>query len=352
MAPEIDGPVLTQLRAALVKQAIRQLADTHEAEDVAQDALIALCTTSASFTDLDHVAAYARRTVHNLCVDRIRRRVRYVALEDADGPYDTLEHDVVNRDVLAAVVVALAEINPAYARVLVASTDVGRNHAAIALLTGVSLRNVRHGLDRGTKALKARLVAAGHSIPAVLSPVPLRSIVARFRAAGRGRRALTGAAIVGALPALLLLLPQVLGPSGKNPEAGLTRDARAVVGSIDSVGNAPTRSHGRITTAFDPFNDVVFAHDAARLLGSTHELKNDQCVLVAAHGVCQTDPNPSYVYYTVKVPKQTGVPDIQVYGSDLPPCGSTVPDNPEITCEHAHPPAPAPVPTPIGPHTP
>lgn len=172
MAPRLDDPVLTHLRAALVKQAIGQLADEHEAEDVAQDALVALCTTTTPFSDLDHVAAYSRRTVHNLCVDRIRRRVRYVALEHADGTYNSLEQDVIGREEIAAVVSALAEINPVYARVLVASTDVGRSHAAIAAAAGVSPRNVRHGLDRGRKALKARLAASGHAIPASWFPCP------------------------------------------------------------------------------------------------------------------------------------------------------------------------------------
>lgn len=352
MGATLDETALALLRPALVKQAHRQLRDEHEAEDVAQDALVALCTTTTCFSDLDHVTAYARRTVHNLCVDRIRRRIRHVGLESADHSYDTLEHEVITRDVIAAVVIALAEINPIYAQVLVASTDIGRNHAEIAAVTGVSLRNVRHGLDRGAKALKAKLVAAGHTVPAVLTPLPFQQLLARLKATSQSRRTLNGTAIAGALPALLLLLPHFVGPVARERQTAIDENLPAVVHSVDTSGVPVPAVGRRLVTLVDPFNDAAFAQDAAKLLGSTDKLKPDQCALIGGHGVCQTDPNPAYRYYTVNVPSQTGLPDIQVYGSDLPPCDSTVPENPEITCEQGHPPVPMPIPTPSRPTTP
>jgi RNA polymerase sigma-70 factor (ECF subfamily) len=332
----LDDSALLVLRAALVQQARRQLRDEHEAEDVAQDALIAICSAQMTFQDLDHVTAYARRTVHNLCVDRIRRRIRHVALENADAAVDTVEEEVLSRELMAAVAAALAQINPAYAQVLVASSDLGRNHAAIAAATGVSLRNVRHGLDRGVKTLRAQLAAAGHTIGGITLPGAVQAARTFLSRPGRAKGLALGAPAL-VLPLILVLLPP--GSTGGSapaqaPPTGPLVDPRTI-GMDGAIAVGRARSVLR-TSALDAL-DAAFDHDRKKLLSSSKQLHPDECHLVGGHGICKTTPDPSWQYYTVNVPDNPYVPDFQVWGDWMPPCDDTVPANPVLTCEPAHP---------------
>jgi RNA polymerase sigma factor (sigma-70 family) len=325
----LDEGELARLRPALVTQARRQLQDEHEAEDVAQDALIALCNTTTRFTDLDHVTAYARRTVHNLCVDRVRRRARHVGLEQAEDSYDPVERAVITRDEIAAVVAALAQINPVYARVLIASTHVGRDHAEIAALTGVSARNVRHGLDRGTKALRARLAAVGHGLGAVVMPLPslFRSLFASVRA--KGPALVAAPAVI--LPTFLLLVPA--GVAGdQRGSISLGRGATnggvvvtTLVASQQRGGPAPAHRGGLVRQL-----DSAFATDGARLLRHDADVAGaGHCYTAAGHGACPGETAPGD-YITVPMPVG---PPIQAH-AEMVPC-STLPTNPVTQCEPA-----------------
>lgn len=342
-----DDSVLPALRGALVQQARRQLQDEHEAEDVAQDALIAICSARVSFQDMDHITAYARRTVHNLCVDRIRRRARHVALEHADAPVDTLEQDVLSRELMTAVATALAQINPAYAQVLVASTNLGRDHAAIAAATGVSMRNVRHGLDRGVKTLRAKLAAAGHTVGGITLPGAVRAARTLLGRPGRAKGLALGTPAL-VLPLLLVLLPPGARGHGAHSEQAPAH-ALAVLPAPDAETGLTEGTQARLGSSELTALDVAFERDRQKLLSSTKKLRRDECQLVAGHGICHTTSDPTWRYYTVNVPDNPYVPDFQVWGDWMPPCDDTVPSNPEVTCESAHewpPPSPSPSPTP------
>lgn len=59
-------------RPRLVRMATRLLGSGHDAEDVAQTALLKLWTLRTEMDDIDRVEAYATMMVRNLCLDKLK----------------------------------------------------------------------------------------------------------------------------------------------------------------------------------------------------------------------------------------------------------------------------------------
>ena len=78
-----------RLLPGALRQAWRMLGDQTEAEDVAQDAMLRLWKQADSWRAGEAKAStWLYRVVHNLCIDRIRRRKPQVPVEDAPEPVD------------------------------------------------------------------------------------------------------------------------------------------------------------------------------------------------------------------------------------------------------------------------
>ncbi|MEM1297828.1 MAG: RNA polymerase sigma factor [Pseudomonadota bacterium] len=72
-----------------LRQAWRMLGDQAEAEDVAQDAMMRLWKQASDWRAGEaRVSTWLYRVVHNLCIDRIRKRRPQVPVEDAPEPVD------------------------------------------------------------------------------------------------------------------------------------------------------------------------------------------------------------------------------------------------------------------------
>ena len=72
-----------------MRQAWRMLGDQTEAEDVAQEAMLRLWKQASDWRAGEaKVSTWLYRVVHNLCIDRIRKRRPQVAVEDAPEPVD------------------------------------------------------------------------------------------------------------------------------------------------------------------------------------------------------------------------------------------------------------------------
>ncbi|MFK7943319.1 MAG: RNA polymerase sigma factor [Paracoccaceae bacterium] len=72
-----------------MRQAWRMLSDQAEAEDVAQDAMMRLWKQANDWRAGEaRVSTWLYRVVHNLCIDRIRKRRPQVPVEDAPEPVD------------------------------------------------------------------------------------------------------------------------------------------------------------------------------------------------------------------------------------------------------------------------
>ena len=78
-----------QLLPGALRQAYRILGDQAEAEDVAQEAMLRLWRQAAEWRAGEaRISTWLYRVVHNLCIDRIRKRRPQVAVEDAPEPVD------------------------------------------------------------------------------------------------------------------------------------------------------------------------------------------------------------------------------------------------------------------------
>ena len=78
-----------QLLPGAMRQAWRMLGDQAEAEDVAQDAMMRLWKQATDWRAGEaRVSTWLYRVVHNLCIDRLRKRRPQVAVEDAPEPVD------------------------------------------------------------------------------------------------------------------------------------------------------------------------------------------------------------------------------------------------------------------------
>ncbi|MEM7422299.1 MAG: RNA polymerase sigma factor [Pseudomonadota bacterium] len=77
------------LLPGVLRQAFRILGDHAEAEDIAQDALMRLWKQAENWRAGEaRASTWIYRVVHNLCIDRIRKRRPQVPVEDAPEPVD------------------------------------------------------------------------------------------------------------------------------------------------------------------------------------------------------------------------------------------------------------------------
>lgn len=135
---------------SIVNYSYRLLTDRSEAEDVAQETFLRLWTHASEWRPQSRLSAWLHRVAHNLCVDRLRRRVEQNAegierFQATDRP-----SSLVARKQLAQVVEnALAELPE-------------RQRAAISLVHYQGLSNIEAAqvLDVSVDALESLLARA------------------------------------------------------------------------------------------------------------------------------------------------------------------------------------------------
>ena len=150
-----------QLLPGALRQAWRILGDRTEAEDVAQDAMLRLWRQAAEWRSGEaRVSTWLYRVVHNLCIDRIRRRRPSVAVEDAPEPVDP-EPSVLTRmarsETGRSVAAAIAELPERQRQAVVLRHFEGWSNPQIGAALDCSVEAVESLLARARRALAARL---------------------------------------------------------------------------------------------------------------------------------------------------------------------------------------------------
>ena len=149
------------LLPGVLRQAWRMLGDQAEAEDVAQDAMLRLWRQAADWRAGEaRISTWLYRVVHNLCIDRMRRRRPQVAVEDAPEPVDpdpgVLER-MTRSETGRAVAAAIGELPERQRQALVLRHFEGWSNPQIGEALDCSVEAVESLLARARRQLAGRL---------------------------------------------------------------------------------------------------------------------------------------------------------------------------------------------------
>jgi RNA polymerase sigma-70 factor (sigma-E family) len=155
---------LEQLYAAhwrrLVRLAVLLLRDQGAAEEVVQDAFIAMHGRWRSLRDPDKAAAYLRQTVVNRSRSALRHRgvvERYVARQSAGGSAEGADGPSLVADRRAAVLDALRALPTRQREVLALRYYLELSEIEIADALGISRGSVKAHASRGSATLRGLL---------------------------------------------------------------------------------------------------------------------------------------------------------------------------------------------------
>ncbi|HZE49140.1 MAG TPA: SigE family RNA polymerase sigma factor [Jatrophihabitantaceae bacterium] len=160
---EVDVPALyvTHWRA-MVRLAVLLVDDVHSAEDVVQDAFVALHRRSHTLRDPAAAVAYVRASVVNLSRSVVRHRqvvrkhLRVAEPDHVDGADFHVLLSAEHREALAA----LRELPRRQQEVLVLRFWSGLSEAEIAETLGISAGSVKSSASRGMAKLSKMLGGA------------------------------------------------------------------------------------------------------------------------------------------------------------------------------------------------
>jgi len=140
-----------QERAQLVRLARGMLNDAHEAEDMAQEALLRLCH---HWETARNPRAWLYKTLSNLCIDRLRKRSRRLPPVQVQEPE---EDPMVRKESHAAVRSALETLAP-HERMAVLLREVEHlSYREIANTLDATVEQVTNWIYRGKTRLRRTL---------------------------------------------------------------------------------------------------------------------------------------------------------------------------------------------------
>ena len=143
---------------ALLKLAVLMTGDQPAAEDIVQDAFLALYRRWPSLRDTGSAVGYLRATVLNGCrmIHRVRRRRQAVVL-DPPAPADSAEAEALIGEAHREVLAALRGLPPRQRAAVVLRYHLDMTEQQAAEAMGVSRGTVKSATSRGIAAL-ARLL--------------------------------------------------------------------------------------------------------------------------------------------------------------------------------------------------
>lgn len=137
------------MRPQLINQARRYLADTDDAEDVVQDALLRLWLIRSQLqVPMERMAAVV---VRNLCVDHLRRRKPRVPVDQLPEQEQPTADERIDR------ILAIVDMLPPLQQTILRLRHMeGMEMADIAELTGSNEVAVRKALSRARQAVREK----------------------------------------------------------------------------------------------------------------------------------------------------------------------------------------------------
>ncbi|MEM7745492.1 MAG: RNA polymerase sigma factor [Pseudomonadota bacterium] len=149
------------LLPGVMRQAFRMLGDQSEAEDVAQDAMLRLWKQAPDWRAGEaKVSTWLYRVVHNLCIDRIRKRRPQVPVEDAPEPVDP-NPSVLDR-------LAAGEQSRMIAQAIATLPDRQRQALVLRHFEGMSNPEIGDALECSVEAVESLLARARRQLAKML----------------------------------------------------------------------------------------------------------------------------------------------------------------------------------------
>ena len=146
-----------QLLPGAMRQAWRMLGDQAEAEDVAQDAMMRLWKQATEWRAGEaRVSTWLYRVVHNLCIDRLRKRRPQVPVEDAPEPVDpdpSVLERMAESETAKAVAAAIGELPERQRQALILRHFEGYSNPEIGEAMECSVEAVESLLARARRQL-------------------------------------------------------------------------------------------------------------------------------------------------------------------------------------------------------
>ena len=150
-----------QLLPGALRQAYRMLGDQAEAEDVAQEAMLRLWKQAADWrAGQARVSTWLYRVVHNLCIDRLRKRRPQVPVEDAPEPIDpdpSVLERMVQTEQSKAIAGAIAELPDRQREALILRHFEGLSNPEIGEALECSVEAVESLLARARRRLAKQM---------------------------------------------------------------------------------------------------------------------------------------------------------------------------------------------------
>lgn len=151
---------MTTASPALARTAWLLCGDTHQADELVQQALVRTYLSWSRAREGDPLA-YARRTLANLRIDTWRRRRREVLTDPIDLPEHGDDRDSARSHDRDALTRALATLTTRQRRVVVLRHFVGLSEREVADDLGISVGTVKSTASRALATLRAVLDPAG-----------------------------------------------------------------------------------------------------------------------------------------------------------------------------------------------
>lgn len=142
-----------RLLPGALRQAWRMLGDQSEAEDVAQEAMLRLWRQASDWRAGEaRISTWLYRVVHNLCIDRMRKRRPQVPVEDAPEPVDP-DPSVLER-------MAASERSKAVAEAIAELPERQRQALVLRHFEGMSNPDIGEALECSVEAVESLLARA------------------------------------------------------------------------------------------------------------------------------------------------------------------------------------------------
>src|SRR4051812_1459651 len=150
--------LMREHRAEVVRYAVRLCVSPEDAEDAAQEALIALSRYIRALREAAALSSWLFSAVRTHCTRLARRSLRHALSLDGDTPLSiegpSPEDQLVDRQLRHRLSIILSELDPGLREVLLRRDVLGESAAEAALGLGISVEALKSRLHRARVEVK------------------------------------------------------------------------------------------------------------------------------------------------------------------------------------------------------